>query len=465
MANTNELPPTLETKKKFVWPNLTVQVLLSLVLGVVLGMVLPDFAMSLKPMAGLFLKMIKMLIAPLLFSTLVVGIANGGDHKKIGRMGFKTLLYFEIATTLALLIGLIAGNVMQPGVGVDIGLGVGHASELQDIQAHVSQLSTDHSFWGTLLSAFPSSIVDAMAQGNILQIVVFSVFLGLALAAAGEKGKPVLKGLDALSHVMFQFTNSVMAFAPLGVLAAIASTVGKNGLSVLLVYAKLITSTYLALIVFLSIVLLTVCWIVRVPFFKLLQAIKEPFLIAFTTASSEAALPKAMTVMTRFGVPKDIVGFVMPTGYSFNLDGSTLYLSLATLFVAQMAGIHLPLEKQVLIMLTLMLTSKGIAAVPRVSLVVLTGTLVAFGLPVEGVAVILGIDHFLDMGRTSVNLIGNCVATTVIARWEGVLNDQKMHGFDPTLKDDDIETTEAVLDESSESQSTTSSYSRPLTVL
>ncbi len=423
---------------QFKLPKLTLtnQVLLGLVLGILVGWLIPDLALAAKPMASLFLRMIKMLIAPLLFATLVVGIAHGGDHKKLGRMGLKTILYFEIATTLALIIGLVVANVFEPGTGMSLDSGAGHMTELSEIQANASKISTDHSFWTTLLHAFPTSVVDAMARGDILQVVIFSVFFGISLAAAGDKGKPIVNVLESLSEVMFKFTGYVMAFAPFGVFAAISATIAANGLGVLWIYAKLIFSLYFALAIFLVTVLIAVCALIRIPFLKMMAAIKEPFLLAFTTASSEAALPKAMEVMERFGVPKGIVGFVMPTGYSFNLDGSTLYLSLATLFVAQMAGIELSIQQQILILLTLMLTSKGIAAVPRVSLVVLTGTLVAFGLPVEGVAVILGIDHFLDMGRTSVNLIGNCVATTVIARWEGVFDDEKMNNFTALIATD-----------------------------
>lgn len=423
-----EKPPLLRLAK----PSLTTQVILGLALGILVGWLIPDLGATIKPMATLFLRMIKMLIAPLLFATLVVGIANGGDHKKLGRMGVKTILYFEIATTLALVVGLIVANVFEPGAGMSLAGGAHNMNELSEIQANAGKVSgADHSFWSTILHAFPTSVVDAMARGDILQIVVFAVFFGLALSAAGDKGKPIISVLESLSEVMFKFTNMVMAFAPMGVFAAVSATVAQNGLSVLLVYAKLIFALYLALAIFLVLVLVSVCQIIRVPFMKMMSAIREPFLLAFTTASSEAALPKAMEVMERFGVPKGVVGFVMPTGYSFNLDGSTLYLALATLFVAQMAGIDLSIQQQIMIMLTLMITSKGIAAVPRVSLVVLTGTLIAYGLPIEGVAVILGIDHFLDMGRTSVNLIGNCVATTVVARWEGVFDDAKMNAFLP----------------------------------
>ncbi len=411
--------------------NLTQQVILALVLGLLVGWLAPAIGLAIKPMATLFLHMIKMLIAPLLFATLVVGIANGGDHKKLGRIGFKTILYFEIATTLALVIGLVVANVFQPGAGLSLALGNGHMSELGELQANAGKISQDHSLWSTILHAFPTSIVDAMARGDILQIVIFSVFFGLALSAAGDRGKPILHALESLSEIMFKFTGMVMAFAPMGVFAAISATVATNGIAILWIYAKLVFSLYFALALFVVAVLVVVCAIIRVPFLKFMSAIKEPFLLAFSTASSEAALPTAMRVMQKFGVPKDVVGFVMPTGYSFNLDGSTLYLALATLFIAQLAGIQLSISQQILIMLTLMITSKGIAAVPRVSLVVLTGTLIAFGLPVEGVAVLLGIDHFLDMGRTSVNLVGNCVATAVVARWEGVLDDEKIQNFQP----------------------------------
>jgi proton glutamate symport protein len=413
--------------------SLSTRVFLGLVLGVVVGAFFPDFAMALKPMADIFLRMIKMLIAPLLFSTLVVGIAGAGGHTHLGRMGFKTIVYFEIVTTLALAIGLILANILQPGSGFEISLGQGHASELSQIQQNAATMSSSN-FMDTLTHIFPTSIIDAMAKGDILQLVVFAVFFALALSAAGEKGKPIYRACESLSEVMFKFVGYVMVFAPLGVFAAIAATIGQNGLGVLLIYAKLVGSVYLALAVFIFVVLMSVCSFVRVPFLHLLKAVKEPFLLAFSTASSESALPKAMEVMEKFGVPKNIVSFVMPTGYSFNLDGSTLYLSMATLFVAQMAGIELSIEKQLMIMFSLMLTSKGIAAVPRVSLVVLAGTVTAFGLPLEGIAVILGIDHILDMGRTSVNLLGNCVATTVVARWEGCFDDEKMAAFDSSVK-------------------------------
>lgn len=416
-------------------PSLTAQIFIGLALGVAVGAFFPDFAVQLKPLGGLFLRMIKMLIAPLIFATLVVGIAGAGDHKRIGRMGVKTIVYFEIATTIALVIGLLVANTLQPGSGMSLDLGGSNAGELAAIQANASTMA-HHGLMDTLLHMVPESVIDAMARGDILQLVVFSVFFALALMAAGEKGRPIMTALESLSEVMFKFVGYVMAFAPMGVMGAIAATIGKNGLGVLVVYAKLVGALYFALALFVLVVLVTVCYIIRVPFLRMIQAIKEPFLLAFSTASSESALPKAMTTMERFGVPKDIVAFVMPTGYSFNLDGSTLYLSLAALFIAQMAGIELSIQQQVVMLLTLMVTSKGVAAVPRASLVILAGTLTAFNLPLEGIAVILGVDHILDMGRTAVNLTGNCVATAVVARWEGVFDDEKMLAFDGAAPED-----------------------------
>jgi proton glutamate symport protein len=409
-------------------PSLTVQIFLGLMLGVVIGAVMPELGVQLGPLSTIFLRMIKMLIAPLLFATLVIGIA--GAHHGVGRLGLKTLAYFEIATTVALIIGLVVANVLKPGEGMSLSLAANQAGAMAQITENAAKVG-HHTFWDTLVHMVPESVVASMAQGDILQLVVFSFFFALALMAAGDKGKPIFSALESLSEVMFKFVGLVMNFAPLGVMGAMAATIGHNGLGVLLVYAKLVGALYFALALFVVVVLASVCWMARLPIVKLLQAIREPFVLAFSTASSESALPKAMTVMERFGVPKHVVAFVLPTGYSFNLDGSTLYLSLATLFVAQMAGVNLALGQQILILLTLMLTSKGVAAVPRASLVVLAGTLTAFNLPLAGIAVILGIDHVLDMGRTAVNLLGNCVASAVVARWEGVLDDEKMNSFNP----------------------------------
>ncbi len=379
-----------------------------------------------QPLGDMFLRMVKMIIAPLIFATLTVGIAGHGDVKNLGKIGLKTIIYFEIATTIALVIGLVMANILQPGDGFNIKVSDQSMVVVQQMQ----QMQTGgHSLVQMLVDAVPVSVVDSMAQGNLLQIVVFAIFFSLAVCAVGPKARPVLDFLQSTCDIMFKFTQYVMNFAPLGVFGAISATIGHNGIGILKSYAKLIGITYLSLIVFIVLVLVVACKIINVSFRGILKAIKDPALLAFTTASSEAALPKAMSQMEKFGVPKSIVSFVMPMGYTFNLDGSTLYLTLATLFCAQIAGVHLNIEQQLMIMFTLMLTSKGIAGVPRVSLVILTGTLTSFGLPIVGVAVLLGIDQILDMGRTTVNLIGNCVATTVVAKWENEFDHEKMEKF------------------------------------
>ena len=402
-------------------------IFLALVLGVLVGHFAPDFAVKMRPFAAIFLRMVKMIIAPLLFATLVVGIAGHGDVKSLGKIGIKTIVYFEIVTTLALIIGLTMGNIFQPGVGFVMGNSV-HAIHMKE--AGLMAATQAHTSIGEMVtSIFPTSIVDAMAQGNLLQIVVFSIFFALAIAFVGKEAKPVLDVLNSLSKIMFKFTEYVMCFAPLGIFGAIAATVGASGLGILKNYAKVIGALYVALAVFVLLVLIIACKLVRISFRNLIRALQEPALLAFTTASSEAAFPKAMEIMERFGVPKNIVGFVMPTGYTFNLDGSTLYLAMAVIFSSQIVGIHLDINQQLIIMLALMLTSKGIAGVPRVSLIVLAGTLSSFNIPLIGVAILLGIDQILDMGRTTVNLIGNCVATVVIARWEKSFDYDKMNEF------------------------------------
>jgi proton glutamate symport protein len=401
---------------------LTTQIFIGLVVGIVVGYVWPDFGVGVKPIADAFLRMIKMIIAPLLFATLVVGIAGTGDLKSMGRIGLKAIVYFEAATTVALFLGLFLVNTFKPGAGLAIPIG-------GDTKALAAMAQNQQHAWDIFLHLFPTSVVDAMARGDILQLVVFSTFFGIALAAIGSKGQPVLDVLDGTAHVMFKFTGYVMAFAPIGVFAAIAATVGGKGLGILFTLGKLVALMYVGLLVFVIIVVGGVSYLIRVPFLTFVKAIREPFLIAFTTASSEAALPKALEVMERFGVPKNIVGFVLPTGYSFNLDGSTLYLSLASVFVAQIAGVEMSIGQQLVMMLTLMLTSKGVAGVPRAALVVLTATLTTFNLPLEGAAILLGIDQILDMGRTAVNVMGNCIATAVVARWEGVLDDSQIRAF------------------------------------
>lgn len=403
---------------------LTFYIFIALVFGILFGWLAPQYAVKMHPLGEIFLKMVKMIIAPLIFATLTVGIAGHGDVKSLGKIGLKAIIYFEVATTIALILGLLTANILKPGVGFDIDISTVSTQALSGMQK-----VEPHSLVDMLTNVVPTSIFDAMARGDLLQIVVFAIFFSLAVCAVGPKARPVLDILQSTCDVMFKFTEYVMKFAPLGVFGAISYTIGQNGIGILASYAKLIGITYLSLIAFVILVLGIACKIVKVSFRNILKTIKDPALLAFTTASSEAALPKAMSQMEKFGVPKSIVSFVMPMGYTFNLDGSTLYLTLATLFCAQIAGINLSIEQQLMIMLTLMLTSKGIAGVPRVSLVILTGTLTSFGLPIVGVAILLGIDQILDMGRTTVNLIGNCVATAVVAKWENDFDHKKMEKF------------------------------------
>ena len=405
---------------------LTLHIFIALIAGVLFGWLLPQYAVKMQPLGDLFLRMVKMIIAPLIFATLTVGIAGHGNVKNLGKIGLKTIIYFEIATTIALVLGLVMANVLKPGAGFNIDL---NSLSMTTVESMQSASQQGMSLTQMLVHSVPVSIVEAMANGDLLQIVVFAIFFALAVCAVGQKARPVLDFLQSTCDVMFKFTQYVMQFAPVGVFGAISATIGQNGIGILVSYVKLIAITYFSLIAFVVIVLVVACRIIKIPFMGLLKTLKDPALLAFTTASSEAALPKAMELMEKFGVPKSIVSFVMPMGYTFNLDGSTMYLTLATLFCAQVVGIEIPLEQQLMIMFTLMLTSKGIAGVPRVSLVILTGTLSSFGLPVVGVAVLLGIDQILDMGRTTVNLIGNCVATTVVARWENEFDYKKMEKF------------------------------------
>ena len=405
---------------------LTVAIFSSLILGIFVGWLFPAFAVKMHVLAEIFLRMVKMIIAPLLFATLVVGIAGHGDVKSLGRLGIKTIAYFEVVTTIALFIGLGFANLFKPGEGM-INVSTAHTGLNSIVQ---SAATTHHNSFGELLlGLFPTSIFQSMAEGNLLQIVVFCIFFALAICAVGEKAKPILDVLNSLATIMFKFTEYVMYFAPIGIFGAIAYTVGSNGISILFNYGKIIVSLYVALAAFVLFVLFVACKIVRISIRALFKAVQEPAFLAFATASSEAALPKAMKIMEDFGVPKSIVGFVMPTGYTFNLDGSTLYLAMAVIFSTQIVNHPLTFEQQLIIMFALMLTSKGIAGVPRVSLIVLAGTLTSFGIPILGVAILLGIDQILDMGRTTVNLIGNCVATVVIARWENQFDYFKMSNF------------------------------------
>ncbi|MBO7672714.1 cation:dicarboxylase symporter family transporter [bacterium] len=404
---------------------LTLYIFIALLAGIVLGVISPDSGVKMYPLAMIFLRMVKMIIAPLLFATLVIGIAGHGSIKGLGKLGLKTIVYFEVVTTFALIIGLVAANVFKPGVGFSVGSPNFNFHEAELMAATNSSTS----LYDMVINIFPTSIVDAMATGNLLQIVVFSIFFALAICAIGEKAEPVLNVLRSLSEIMFKFTGYVMYFAPLGIFGAIAYTVGNCGIKILSNYVNVIFSLYATLLIFLVILLYVTCKIVKISVKDFLKAIAEPALLTFTTASSEAAFPKAIEVMENFGVPKNIVGFVMPTGYTFNLDGSTLYLAIAVIFSVQITGLSLTLEQQIVIMLALMLTSKGVAGVPRMSLIVLAGTLASFDIPLLGVAVLLGIDQILDMGRTTVNLIGNCIATAVIAKWENQFDYDKMNKF------------------------------------
>ena len=391
--------------------SLTGWILLSMVIGAEIGHDFPEVALGLRVLAQIFLRLIRTIVAPLLFATLVVGIAGHSNLRQVGRMGVKALVYFEIVTTLALFIGWAAITVSRAGVGVALPPSAESASIQQPGQRNWQDI---------VLDVFPENIAKAVADAEMLQVVVFSVLFGIALALLpDDKRRPLLALAESLAETMFRFTGIVMLMAPIGVGAAIAYTVGQLGLGVLVNLFQLLATFYVAVAIFIVVVLWPVALIARVPIRRFLAAVAEPVSIAFATTSSEAALPRAMEAMEKLGVPRQIVAFVIPTGYSFNLDGSTLYLSLTAIFVAQAAGIELSIGQQLVLLLTLMLSSKGVAGVPRGALVILLGTVSSFGLPAEPVFVILGIDAVLDMLRTSVNVLGNCLATVVIARWEG----------------------------------------------
>ena len=384
-------------------------ILVAMIAGAAIGYDWPGTAVNLQPVAAIFLRLIKTIIAPLLFATLVGGIAAHADLKKVGRMGIKAIVYFEVVTTLALVIGLTAINLSKAGVGVHLPPATAQSLPAQKLTAAE-----------TILHIFPENIAKSVAEGQVLQVVVFSILFGMALAMVPDgRRQPMLKLIESLAETMFKFTKIVMYFAPFGVGAAIAYTVGSTGVGILLNLAKLLLTLYAALAVFIVCVLLPVALLARVPLKKFIAAVAEPVSIAFGTSSSEAALPSAMEAMEGIGVPRQVVAFVMPTGYSFNLDGSTLYLSLAAIFVAQAAGVHLSLGRQLLLLVTLMLTSKGVAGVSRAAIVILLGTVGSFGLPTEPVFILLGIDPLMDMARTAINVLGNCLATVVVARWEG----------------------------------------------
>lgn len=397
--------------------SLTTWILVCLVIGASIGHQWPEVGQNLQVLSKIFLKLIKTIVGPLIFATLVYGIAGHSNIKQVGRMGWKSLLYFEIVTTLALFIGLAAINITKAGEGIE-----------QPAAMHETLKAAEPQTWQQIvLHIFPENIAKSMAEGEVLQIVVFSVIFGIALIMVPEKKRKVMVDFtQSLSEVMFKFTNIVMYFAPIGVGAAMAYTVGHMGLSVLVPLLKLLLTLYGALLVFVLLVFVPIALIIKLPLRTFIKAIGEPVSIAFATTSSEAALPRAMEAMESIGVPRKIVSFVMPMGYSFNLDGTTLYLSLASIFVAQAAGIDLSIGQQLIMVFTLMVTSKGVAGIPRASLVILMGTAASFNLPVWPIFIILGIDELMDMARTSINVVGNCLASAVIAKWEGE--------FDPSLE-------------------------------
>ncbi len=407
--------------------SLTTWILISMVMGVEFGHDFPSLAIHLNLFSKIFLRMVKTIIAPLLFATLVVGIAGHSNLRQVGRMGWKSIVYFEIVSTLALFIGLLAINLSKAGMGVIIPPDFAQQN-IPEVKAQTLE--------EIILHIFPENIAKAIYDGQVLQIVVFSILFGIAVAMLKENHRNrMVNFAESLSEAMFKFTNLVMYLAPIAVFAAIAYSVGHMGLGILANLFKLLATLYVALIVFVLLVFMPIMIFLKIPIRNFIRAILEPATIAFATTSSESALPRAMEAMEKFGVPRKIVAFVIPTGYSFNLDGTTLYLSLATIFVAQVAGIHLSIEKQLLIVFTLMLTSKGVAGVPRASLVILLGTAASFGLPLWPIFIILGIDELMDMARTAVNVIGNCLATVVVAKWEGEFDQEAASNFKTELLD------------------------------
>jgi proton glutamate symport protein len=420
--------------------HLTTWILVSIVLGIIIGRDFQGVALSLKPLSQGFIKLVKTIVGPILFATLVYGIAGHSDLKQVGRMAWKSMLYFYSATTLALFIGLAAINISQAGVGIDASKipnqELPQASIAKDADVLMLKSIPEGYHWIYKITSFfrdifPENIIKSIYENQVLQIVIFAVIFGIGLAKLPEeKKRPLVDLMDSLAETMFKYTHIIMYFAPIGVGAAMAYTVGHMGIDILKYLFLLLLTLYCALVAFILLVLLPVALYIGIPIKKFIAAVKEPVSIAFATTSSDAALPIVMQNMEKFGVPRKIVSFVIPTGYSFNLDGTTLYLSLASIFVAQAAGMDLSFGQQLLICLTLMITSKGVAAIPRASLIILIATADQFGLPIFIIAAILGIDELMDMGRTSVNVIGNCLASCVIAKWEGEFDMEKAHAFE-----------------------------------
>ena len=405
-------------KKKFKL-SLAYQILIGLVLGIAVGAIFygnPKVETYLQPIGTMFINMIKMIVVPIIISTLVIGVAGTGDIKKLGKLGGKTLLYFEIVTTIAIIVGLMSANIFKPGEGIDMS-----SLEKGDISQYVETTEEvqNGGFMDVLVGIVPSNIVESMANADMLPIIFFSVLFGLGVAAIGERGKPVLEVFQGVADAMFWVTNMIMKFAPFGVFALIGVTVSKFGLESLIPMGKLMILVYATMVFFIIVVLGGIAKLVGINIFHLMKVLKDELILAYSTSSSETVLPKVMEKMQKFGCPKDIVSFVVPTGYSFNLDGSTLYQALAAMFIAQMYGIQLSITEQITLVLVLMITSKGIAGVPGVSFVVLLATLGTVGIPLEGLAFIAGIDRLLDMARTVVNVVGNALSTVVMSKWEG----------------------------------------------
>ncbi len=411
---------------------LLVQVIAGLILGAIFGFVNPKLAAQFKPLADAFINLVKMVIPPIIFVMVTVGIASMGDVKKVGKVGGKAIVYFEIITTIALVFGLVMVNVLQPGVGLDIS----HIAKA-DISTYTAQAKQTHTFVDFLVGIIPTNAFDAFAKGDLLQILFFSIFFGIGLAALGEKGKPIIRGFERISEVLFNIVNYVMKFSPFGVFGAFSFTIGKYGLKALLPLAKLVGANYLTVIMFVLIVLGSVAVLTKVKFFGLLRYLKDEIILVLATSSSETALPTLMKKLENYGCDKSVVGMVVPTGYSFNLDGSTIYLSMAAIFIAQMFGIHLSLSQQLTILGILLVTSKGAAAVTGAGFVTLAATVTGtnIGLPVEGLALILGVDRFLSMSRAVTNLIGNALATVVVAKWEKSFDPQKAEAVHKAMRD------------------------------
>ncbi|CAJ1003607.1 MULTISPECIES: glutamate/aspartate:proton symporter GltP [Bacillales] len=408
---------------------LAIQIVIGLVLGILVGALFygnPAVETFLQPIGDVFIRLIKMIVVPIVIATLIVGVAGVGDVKKLGKIGGKTILYFEIVTTIAIIVGLLSANLFQPGVGVDM-------TQLTktDINKYVetAETSQSHGFIETFVNIVPKNVFEAIVKGDMLAIIFFSVLFGLGVAAAGERGKPVLNFFQGVADAMFWVVNAIMKFAPFGVFALIGVTVSKFGLSSLVPLGKLMILVHFTMLFFVIVVLGVIARMSGISIFNLIKILKDELLLAYSTASSETVLPKIMEKMERLGCPKAITSFVIPTGYSFNLDGSTLYQALAALFIAQMYGIDMPISAQITLVLVLMVTSKGIAGVPGVSFVVLLATLGSVGIPLEGLAFIAGIDRLLDMARTVVNVIGNSLAAVVISRWEGQFDQNKAKAY------------------------------------